>query len=97
MISNHVRVAHLCSGQPDAGARDEGHYPTTNGWTMIDHTGAPGDADALVAGTRLRCDECGAEVIVLNTASADLRCCGEPLTVTFDGESRASGSSGAQA
>lgn len=31
-------------------------------------------------GTRLRCESCGAEFIVVNPGPAELTCCGTPLT-----------------
>jgi ribosomal protein S27E len=37
----------------------------------------------LVAGTRLRCETCGSEGIVVKAAAADLTCCGAPLVPTF--------------
>jgi len=43
----------------------------------------------VAPGTRLRCETCGAEAIVLQPGAADLTCCGAPLTVTFDGSRRA--------
>jgi desulfoferrodoxin-like iron-binding protein len=43
----------------------------------------------VAPGTRLRCETCGAEAIVLQPGAADLTCCGAPLTVTFDGSKRA--------
>ena len=35
------------------------------------------------AGTRLRCEQCGAEAIVVRPSDADLTCCETPLTATF--------------
>jgi desulfoferrodoxin-like iron-binding protein len=56
-------------------------------------TGAGDAGDApqgtVAPGTRLRCETCGAEAIVLQPGAADLTCCGAPLTVTFDGSKRA--------
>ena len=43
----------------------------------------------VAPGTRLRCETCGAEAIVLQPGAADLTCCGVPLVVTFDGSRRA--------
>jgi ribosomal protein S27E len=37
----------------------------------------------LVSGTRLRCEGCGSEAIVVKAATADLTCCGRPLITTF--------------
>jgi hypothetical protein len=42
----------------------------------------------LNTGTRLRCDECKSEVIVLTGADAELTCCGSPLTVMSAGTPR---------
>jgi hypothetical protein len=33
------------------------------------------------AGTRLRCEQCGAEAIVITAHEPELTCCGRPLTV----------------
>ena len=50
----------------------------------------PGEPQQTLApGSRLRCETCGAEAIVLQTGAADLTCCGAPLVVTFDGSRRA--------
>jgi hypothetical protein len=35
------------------------------------------------AGTRLKCEVCGAEAIVVLPADTDLRCCDRPLVPTF--------------
>ena len=35
-------------------------------------------------GTRLRCDKCGSEAIITGNGEAELGCCGQPLTVTFE-------------
>jgi Desulfoferrodoxin, N-terminal domain len=34
-------------------------------------------------GTRLRCERCGSEFIVLKTHAPALDCCGEPMNPTF--------------
>jgi len=38
---------------------------------------------ALTAGTRLRCEDCGAEAIIIKAADAELVCCGKEMTATF--------------
>lgn len=35
------------------------------------------------SGSRLRCDECGSEAIVVNAAEAQMVCCEKELVVTF--------------
>jgi hypothetical protein len=42
----------------------------------------------LSTGTRLRCDECKSEVIVLTGAEAELTCCGAPMTAISAGTAR---------
>ncbi|WP_162941663.1 hypothetical protein [Desertimonas flava] len=37
------------------------------------------------SGTRLRCDGCNAEFIVVTAAEADLRCCNQPPSVIVPG------------
>ena len=32
------------------------------------------------AGTRLRCEECGAELVVIKAEGPELTCCGKPLS-----------------
>jgi len=41
---------------------------------------------SVPAGTRLRCDHCGAEAIVVKDGGAELACCAQPMTVTFTPE-----------
>jgi Desulfoferrodoxin, N-terminal domain len=58
--------------------------------TQPDKPDTPDTPQETVApGTRLRCETCGAEAIVLQPGAADLTCCGAALTVTFDGSRRA--------
>jgi hypothetical protein len=34
-------------------------------------------------GTRLRCAQCGREIIILKAEGPDMECCGEPMEPTF--------------
>jgi len=40
---------------------------------------------AAPAGTRLRCPECGTEIVVVKSATGPLACCGRPLANLTDG------------
>lgn len=40
-------------------------------------------------GSRLRCESCGSEAIVMQAGEAELTCCDVPLVVIFDGSRRA--------
>ena len=48
----------------------------------------------LVSGTRLRCESCGSEGIVVKPADAELTCCGSPLVPTFVPGGKAAGGAG---
>jgi hypothetical protein len=41
--------------------------------------GLIGEIVDVKPGTRLRCDTCGAELILVKAASPELSCCGKPL------------------
>jgi hypothetical protein len=40
-------------------------------------------------GSRLKCESCGSEAIIIQPGAAELTCCGAPLLVTFDGSRHA--------
>jgi hypothetical protein len=44
-------------------------------------------APTTSTGTRMRCDTCGAEFIVITAGDAELECCGVPPTVVSPGRS----------
>lgn len=47
---------------------------------MDDHGGSPSTLDGeLKIGTRLRCGNCGSELIVVTKGVAELSCCGQAL------------------
>ncbi|UGQ11604.1 hypothetical protein LO772_33335 [Yinghuangia sp. ASG 101] len=45
----------------------------------------PAQGTEATAGSRLRCDVCGSEAIVVTAKGSALSCCGTPLTTTFPG------------
>jgi hypothetical protein len=42
----------------------------------------------VTPGTRLKCETCGSEAIIIQPGPAELTCCGAPLAVIFDGSRR---------
>ncbi len=40
---------------------------------------------AIEAGTRVRCENCGSEAVVVRAGGPELRCCGAELTVLSRG------------
>jgi len=44
-------------------------------------------ATEIKAGTRLRCESCSSEIIVIKPAEAVLECCGKPLAPLTPGSS----------
>lgn len=45
---------------------------------MTEHIGV-----AAPNGSRMRCEECGSEAIVVKSEAPTFSCCGKPLTITF--------------
>jgi hypothetical protein len=46
------------------------------------------DQDTVKPGTRLKCEQCGSEAVVVRGDGPDLACCGAPMSVTFSGKAK---------
>jgi len=46
------------------------------------------EQETMNPGTRLKCEQCGSEAIVVRGGGPELVCCGAPMSITFSGKAK---------